>query len=594
MGKTLPENAIFAKHRVRHLLTCIFTEKLYITPMPKTRQLLLGLLAVIFLFHSDFSTSAQDNHTTTPQETYLQIYLSIQEAERLESNNQLAEARGRYQKSLQQLQQLKQDYSDWEPVIVRYRINFCKEKLDRLKGSSAGEDVPSTPPPAVATPVIIPQQANPPTLPPSADSDIAIMRARIQSLENELAVTKNQLATVSNENFKLKDHQQELEEQIAKLRSDTTGEAKYNDLLSENTKLKAQMDEIKASGMSSEQVKQLQNQLAQTQSKLTEATNQATSLQAANDEFRKQLETLKSQLTTAQDQSKQLEPLAQENGVLRDVINRTLKGQARRDAARRLVDEELKNLKVESAVLKTQIDILTSPAVELSAAERDLLRTPTVQVSIDPSNSSIATPLNQGVGDYSSKPRVPTEFKDVAEEAVKLFASRQFDAAAAKYQMVLNAYPDSLYALSNLGVVRFQQGNYPEAEKMLREAVQVAPQDAFSHSILGIVLYQQGKYDEAVSILTRAVALDPNDAKSRNYLGISASQKGWQESAEQELRKAIELDPNYGDAHFNLAVIYATQKPPTLEMARRHYSRALELGIPRDEQLEKIINPTKM
>jgi Tfp pilus assembly protein PilF len=86
------------------------------------------------------------------------------------------------------------------------------------------------------------------------------------------------------------------------------------------------------------------------------------------------------------------------------------------------------------------------------------------------------------------------------------------------------------------------------------------------------------------------VALDPNDAKTRNYLGISSSRKGLQEAAEQECRKAIELDDSYGDAHFNLAVIYATQTPPAKELAKRHYNRALELGVPKDEELEKLIN----
>jgi len=590
--------------------------------MPKMRQILLGLLAILFLFHSDLSTSAQDNHDNTPpQETYLQIYLSIQEAERLESSNQFAEARARYQKCLEQLQQLQHDFPEWEQVIVRYRINFCKEKLDRLPKT---DNTGTTSAADNATPVVVAPSPNPnpnpnivtnpdvngstntptpaprgiatntPTPFPTPDpDDIPLLRQRIRDLTSQLETTKKQLSDVTTENSALKSHQQELEDQIAKLRADTSGEAKYNDLLAENKKLQDQLAQIKTSGMSSDDFKKLQDQLAQTQAKLDDATKQAATLQASNDDYSKQLETLKAQLDASQKHAKDLEPLAQENGILRDIVNRTLRDQARRDAAGRLAEEELKSLKVDSATLKTQIDILTSPVVVLKPEERDILRAPTVQVSIDSAGGTIATPLNQVPGDYSSKPRVPPEFKDVADQAVKLFASRQFDAAAAKYQIILNAYPESLYALSNLGVVRFQQGNYPDAEKLLREAVRVAPQDAFSHSILGIVLYQEGKYDEAVSVLTRAVALDPNDPKSRNYLGISASQKGWQESAEQELRKAIELDPNYGDAHFNLAVIYATQKPPALELARRDYNRALELGIPRDEQLEKIINPPK-
>lgn len=554
-------------------------------------MLSMGISVVFASLCLLFSAVAQDTHATPPQETYLQIYLMIQEAERLESSGQVGDARQRYQKALSQLQQLQQDYKDWEPVIVRYRISYCKEKLNRLPASSetsapAVQESSSQPvvAPAVVTPAIVESSAT------VAGDDTSALRTRIRQLEADLASTKRQLSEALSVNQDLKERQQDLEKQIATLRQGSN-DAKVNDLIAENQKLRQDLDKAKASSASSEQVTQAQQQLVAAQAKLDDANKQITALQTANDDFRKQLESAKAQLVQADKRAKDMEPLAQENSVLRDIVDRALKSQARRDAAARLVDEQLKTLKVDSQVLKTQIDILGSPVVDLKPEERELLRSaPTIAVSVDP-QGNISAPLTQG--DYASKPRVPTEFRDVADEAVKLFSNRQFDAAAAKYQTILNAYPESLYALSNLGVVRFQQGNYPEAERILREAVRVSPQDAFSHSILGIVLYQQGKYDDAVMILTRAVALDPNDAKSRNYLGISASQKGWQESAEKELRKAIELDPNYGDAHFNLAVIYATQKPPALEMARKHYSRALELGIPRDDQLEKIIEAPK-
>jgi tetratricopeptide (TPR) repeat protein len=123
----------------------------------------------------------------------------------------------------------------------------------------------------------------------------------------------------------------------------------------------------------------------------------------------------------------------------------------------------------------------------------------------------------------------------------------------------------------------------------MQQAVKLSPTDAFSYSNLGIVYYQLNQYENAIDALNSAKALDPNDAKTRNYLGCAESQKGWQEVAEKEFRKAIEIDPNFGDAHFNLALVYATSKPPSLELARREYNRALELGIARDPRLEGLL-----
>jgi Flp pilus assembly protein TadD len=193
---------------------------------------------------------------------------------------------------------------------------------------------------------------------------------------------------------------------------------------------------------------------------------------------------------------------------------------------------------------------------------------------------------------FSTKARLPDDMRETAQEAADLFKNQKYDDSAAKYQSIIDKYPESLYAWSNLGVVRFQQGKFDEALKALQQAVKLSPTDAFSYSNLGIVYYQLNQFENAIDALNAAKALDPNDPKTHNYLGCACSQKGWSEVAEKEFRKAIELDPNFGDAHFNLALVYATQKPPLLELARREYNRALELGIAKDPRLEKLLANT--
>ena len=190
---------------------------------------------------------------------------------------------------------------------------------------------------------------------------------------------------------------------------------------------------------------------------------------------------------------------------------------------------------------------------------------------------------------YSTHARLPDDMRETAQDAADLFKNQKYDESAAKYQSIIEKYPESLYAWSNLGVVRFQQRKYDEALKALQQAVKLSPTDAFSYSNLGIVYYQLNQYENAIDALNSAKALDPNDAKTHNYLGCACSQKGWQEVAEKEFRTAISLDPNFGDAHFNLALVYATSKPPSLELARREYNRALELGIAKDQRLENLL-----
>ena len=59
--------------------------------------------------------------------------------------------------------------------------------------------------------------------------------------------------------------------------------------------------------------------------------------------------------------------------------------------------------------------------------------------------------------------------------------------------------------------------------------------------------------------------------------------------AETALRKAIQIDPNYAKAHNNLAVIYVSQNPPLVQLARWHYQKALAAGHERNAELEKLL-----
>ena len=142
-------------------------------------------------------------------------------------------------------------------------------------------------------------------------------------------------------------------------------------------------------------------------------------------------------------------------------------------------------------------------------------------------------------------------------------------------------------SLANLAAIQLELQKREEAETNLKKALSAAPDDAYSLSLMGMLRFQQGRYDDAFDALSRSAQLDPKNAETQNYLGITLSQKGQGEAAETALRKAVLLNPNYAGAHHNLAVIYATQKPPFTGLAKLHYNKALSLGQAPSPELEK-------
>jgi hypothetical protein len=66
-------------------------------------------------------------------------------------------------------------------------------------------------------------------------------------------------------------------------------------------------------------------------------------------------------------------------------------------------------------------------------------------------------------------------------------------------------------------------------------------------------------------------------------------EKGLGDPAEFALLRAVRLSPGYGDAHYNLAILYSRQKPPAYDLVRKHYRLAIEAGHAADDKLEGMI-----
>ena len=196
-----------------------------------------------------------------------------------------------------------------------------------------------------------------------------------------------------------------------------------------------------------------------------------------------------------------------------------------------------------------------------------------------------------GTGNATGKPPLSPEVKKAVEEGIAAFAKNDLESARDSFRKLLAIEPENLNGLVNLGLVESRLNHPGEAEKLLKSAVRVDPDAAFAWLALGMVCYGQGKLDAALAALAQAALLEPKNPKVHNYLAVTIGGKGWFSGAESELQKAIELNPDYAEAHFNLAVFYLQRSPPAIELARRHYQKALDLGAAIDPLVEKELQP---
>ena len=99
------------------------------------------------------------------------------------------------------------------------------------------------------------------------------------------------------------------------------------------------------------------------------------------------------------------------------------------------------------------------------------------------------------------------------------------DEAVREFQEALAKEPRSANARANLGQIRYDQGaallesrRYPDAARLLREAVDLMPDSPEAHNDLGVALASTGRVAEAAAMFERAVALAPDFAEARRNL----------------------------------------------------------------------------
>lgn len=384
------------------------------------------------------------------------------------------------------------------------------------------------------------------------------------------------------------------------------------------------------------------------QKELTSATQKLSALQAevqlGNDrygELKHQLDQKNEDLLILQKKAdlkanlnEQQKNAIAENQLLRGIVIRELKTEAKREQTKKLIIDDLEKLKVNSVTLSSELKKLAKP-IQLTREEKALFKdapplpSPTASNSEednddffilsstaskkddraqeksdkhDVSSDALATPLEastKNTPQKSSQQSSLEEEKNKDETAKKhdtliATAKEQFEhhnyfEAEKNFQDAVAISPNDYLTLSNLGVVEFQLSKMSEAESALKKAVALNDKKSFALTTLGIVEYRQEKIEEAERDLRKAIAINDQDFTAHNYLGIVLAASGKGKVGESEIMKALEMNPEYADAHFNLAVIYATSKPPEKEMAKKHYQKAITLGAPVDVSLEKLL-----
>jgi Flp pilus assembly protein TadD len=512
----------------------------------------------------------------TPDERYIGIYHLIQEADALNDAGKVREAVSRYVEAQNALKDFQSSHPSWNERIVKFRLDYIAARLEPLARKTDGTNAM----PAVAATTNVAPGI-------SLTNQLDELQAEIKRLTGQNALLEAKLKEALSVQPPAMDARE-----LAK------AEQKINELTKERDLLKVALEQQKGTAMKLSDTAAIDAErklLVEVQRRLEEQTKENAALRKETEALRRQLAETKPQLEMPVGERNELAgqlqiaratitSLQSSNMAL---LNQQITLQQQLAEARKAPAHGAAmpaDLQKELQLAQARLAIYEGRQTPYSTQELALLKQPDAKASIALASTNAPAKRTR---------ELPAGAGPLMAEAQRAMDAGRFEEAEKKLRDILRQDEKNPYVLGTLAAAQMEQNRHNEAEATIKEALASDPSDPASLLMMGLLKYQQGQYDAALDSLSLSAKGAPDDYRAQYFLGKTLLQKGMRTQAETALRKAISLRPGWGEAHFSLAMAYATQQPPFKELAQWHYQKAIAGGYPRNQEFERMVNEKK-
>ncbi len=139
----------------------------------------------------------------------------------------------------------------------------------------------------------------------------------------------------------------------------------------------------------------------------------------------------------------------------------------------------------------------------------------------------------------------------------------------------LNVKPRSAEGEYLLGYVLFRRDQPVESLKIYTAAAALAPPTSDDFKVVGLDYVLLDDYRDAIRWLEKALAENPRNAEAAYHLGRACYTQNWFDRALAAFQQALQIDPGYGKAENNLGLTWAALNRP--ELAEEAYRKAIRI-----------------
>ena len=151
---------------------------------------------------------------------------------------------------------------------------------------------------------------------------------------------------------------------------------------------------------------------------------------------------------------------------------------------------------------------------------------------------------------------VTPQVQELYQQAKAAQQSGDNAAAIEKYRAMLKQAPHLAPAYNNLGMLYFNQHDYPHAAEVLKQGLEINPDMPTASALLGMSYHEMGDHEQAEPLLEAAVRANPNDDNLQMALAHDLIDLGKYDAATPYLRSYLERHPKDQQAWYLLGKTY--------------------------------------
>ncbi len=577
----------------------------------KNSQKIFGLLLLVISILSIPIASAQD-----PGTIYLEAYLQVEDAEKLEKESKFSEALRKYSDAKNILDNIARDHRGWRPEVLDYRRRKVNEAIDRCRKSVPKDERPNINNPETNNPYNIAatileqreetikkleaakQQLTENLQKTQADynkaiNDLKTSKEAQTSLANELALAQNKLETGGLG----EDKEKTLREEIAHLQNDLAivnesfvkAKKRNTELQAEIEKVKDSTDSIEAqkaelqierqriqeliNGVTDDDLKKLLAENTTLKKELSDARTEVQRLSSEKERDAEEIASLKLRIKTVEDRlaaiqlenSEYQEKIVGLSEKLKSTENKLAKALESPDGRRSIAQEALNENKTLRSIVKRQImqqawrkqakELVLAELTRQGVASRGLIN----QIEKLAGKGTILTEQEQALLRESL-------IGDLGEQSGLILV--QGNEQEIKYpQMGDNndgelskvGLNENLTQYAAAIAYDFAKGDFEKCANEYSKILSLAPNNVYTIRNLGLANLRLGQREEAENLLKKAIEIQPNDGYSHFLLGVYYYRIGMDEEAIQSIDRGLAIAPDNAKAHHYLGAICIKQ-----------------------------------